>query len=285
MTGFTPGAKLLIGCGYLGQRLAARWLRAGHRVLATTRRRDRVEEWRQLGLETIHCDILDRDSLASLPETTTVVFAVGFDRTSRRTMREVYVDGLANVLDHLPPPPRLLYVSSTGVYGQHDGEWVDENAPTDPEDEAGKVVLEAERLLHDRLPEAVVLRFSGIYGPGRLIRAQSLREGKPLAGDPEKYLNLIHVEDGAAALEAAESRARPGQTCNVSDDLPVVRREFYAELARLLDVPEPRWLPVAGAAAGREARGNRRICNRRLRQEWGVNLTYPTYREGLRAAL
>src|SRR5438552_2269194 len=113
--------------------------------------------------------------------------------TVGRAMREVHVDGLRHVLDTLPVPGRFVYVSSTGVYGQTDGSWVDESSPTEPAEEAGRVVLEAERLLRERLPAAVVLRFAGIYGPDRLLRGQAVRNGEPLVGDPEKWLNLIHV--------------------------------------------------------------------------------------------
>src|SRR5439155_10779702 len=110
-----------------------------------------------------------------------------------RSMREVYVGGLGHVLDTLPTPGRFVYVSSTGVYGQTDGTWVDERSETVPTEESGRVVLEAERLLRSKLPAAVVLRFAGIYGPGRLLRRQLLVAGEPLVGDAEKWLNLIHV--------------------------------------------------------------------------------------------
>ena len=100
-----------------------------------------------------------------------------------------------------------MYVSSTGVYGQCHGEEVDEESATEPVEESGRVVLEAERLLHQQLPEAVILRFAGIYGPGRLLRRQAIEAGEVLVGDPEKWLNLIHVADGAAAVHAAEESA------------------------------------------------------------------------------
>jgi nucleoside-diphosphate-sugar epimerase len=213
------------------------------------------------------------------------LYSVGFDRGAGRSMRAVYVNGLDNVLAALPAPGQFLYVSSTGVYGQCHGEEVDETAATEPAEESGRVVLEAEGVLRRRLPAAVVLRFAGIYGPERLPRAQALRAGEPLVGDPEKWLNLIHVEDGAAAVLAADGRGRPGAVYNVADDRPVRRREFYGLLARLLGAPEPRFVPPApDAPLPAHERADRRVGNRRLRQDLAVELRYPTYREGLAAS-
>jgi nucleoside-diphosphate-sugar epimerase len=278
--------KLVIGCGYLGQRVALRWLAAGHRVFATTRGGDsRAEQLARLGLEPVRCDVLELPSLRGLPAADTVLYSVGFDRGAGRSMRAVYVNGLDNVLAALPAPGQFLYVSSTGVYGQCHGEEVDETAATEPAEESGRVVLEAEGVLRRRLPAAVVLRFAGIYGPERLPRAQALRAGEPLVGDPEKWLNLIHVEDGAAAVLAADGRGRPGAVYNVADDRPVRRREFYGLLARLLGAPEPRFVPPApDAPLPAHERADRRVGNRRLRQDLAVELRYPTYREGLAAS-
>ena len=181
-------------------------------------------------------------------------------------------------------PGRFLYVSSSSVYGQRDGEWIDETASTEPEEPAGKIVLEAESLLRARLPSAIVLRFSGIYGPGRLLRRTAIEAGEPIVGDAEKWLNLIHVDDGANAVMVAAERAEPGSIVNVCDDEPVRRREFYRTMAGLLNAPEPRFVsPPPDAPTTPHERGNRRIRNRRL-HELGVSLSYPNYRVGLSAS-
>jgi nucleoside-diphosphate-sugar epimerase len=193
--------RLIIGCGYLGERVARRWLSAGLRVAALTR--SRAAHLAEQGIEPVVGDVLD--PLPKLPQARTVLYAVGFDRSVGADMRDVYVQGLANVLQALPEPERFLYVSSTGVYGDAEGGEVDEEMSIDPGDESGRVVAEAEALLRDRLPEAIILRFAGIYGPGRLMRADTLRSGQPIPGDPEQWLNLIHVEDGADAVLAAEA--------------------------------------------------------------------------------
>src|SRR5207249_7531694 len=131
-----------------------------------------------------------------------------------------------------------------------------------------RIVLAAEELLRARLPEAIVLRFSGIYGPGRLLRRQTIERGEPIVGDADKWLNLIHVEDGARAVLAAEEFGQPGQIVNISDDLPVRRRDFYTELARMLGAPSPRFVPVPpGQPTPPHAKANRRIRNRRMKEQ------------------
>jgi nucleoside-diphosphate-sugar epimerase len=279
--------KLIIGCGYLGRRVAALWCAQSHRVFATTRSTARPDEWRALGLQPILCDVLDPASLRSLPRVKSIAYCIGLDRSTGVSMHRVYVDGLANVLAALPQPaPRFLYVSSTSVYGQANGEQVDESATTEPQEESGKVVLEAERILRARLPSAVILRFAGIYGRGRLMRGHAIKAGEPIVGDAEKWLNLIHVEDGAAVVVAADARAAPESIFNVSDGAPVRRRVFYTKLAKVLGAPQPRFIPLPpGAVVPLHERGHRRIVSRRMRQELGVTLRYPNYEEGLNASV
>lgn len=265
---------LILGCGYLGRVVARRWLAAGHSVAALTR--SRADELRSLGIEPVVGDVTDPG--LTLPAADTVLYAIGLDRSAGKSMREVYVDGLANALDKLPPVRRLVYVSSTSVYGQTDGGWVDEASATEPAEESGRIVLDAERLLRERRPEAIVLRFAGIYGPGRTMRWAAIERGEPLAVNPDGWLNLIHVEDGATAVLAAVERGEPGATYNVADDRPVTRREFYTEMAALIGAAEPRFTAAA-------ERNHRRISNRRMRSDLGVELEFPDFRAGLRDAI
>jgi len=275
--------KLVIGCGYLGRRIAQRWLALGHRVFATTRTKQYAKDLDKLGLRAVAVDVAAPGILRIMEPVDTIVYCVGNDRAAGSSMRAIHVDGLANVLRSLPRFERLIHVSSTGVYGRGAGDDVDETAPPQPVDESGKIVLEAEKTLHRRVPNAVILRLAGIYGPGRLIRSQALLAGEPIAADPDQWLNLIHVDDGALAVLAAEAHGGAGQVYNVSDGEPVPRRDFYQMLAQLLGAPPPHFAP-GEAARGRD-RGNRRILNRRLREELGVQLLYPSYREGLPASI
>jgi nucleoside-diphosphate-sugar epimerase len=265
---------LILGCGYLGRVVARRWLAGGHRVIALTR--SRANELRSLGIEPAVGDVTDPS--LRLPAADVVLSAVGMDRSAGKSMREVYIGGLTNVLNVLPDVRRFVYVSSTSVYGQADGGWVNESSPTEPVEESGRVVLECERVLRERRPDAIVLRFAGIYGPGRVIRRGAVENGEPLAADPGGWLNLIHVEDGASAVVAAADRGESGATYNVADDHPVTRREFYTELAALLGASAPRFAPAA-------ERTNRQIANGRMRSEFGVELRFPDFRAGLRDAL
>jgi len=273
----TDRPNLIFGCGYLGRRVAARWIAAGRRVAALTRRNG--EALLALGIEPVMGDVTDPESLRNLPAASTVLYAVGMDRSAGKSMRSVYVEGLAHVLDTLPACERFIYVSSTGVYGQTDGELVDENAPTEPFEESGRVVLEAERLLRSRRPDAIILRFAGIYGPNRLLRKQPILNGEPLVGDADRWLNLIHVDDGADAVLAAEN-GEMDVTLNIADDESVTRRAFYTLLAELLGAT-----PAKFEHHSEPGTANRRIANRSARDRLRWNPRYPSYREGLHDAV
>jgi nucleoside-diphosphate-sugar epimerase len=260
------------------------WLQRGASVLATTRRRETAAELQTLGVEPIVCDVMRPETLTSLPAVDVAAYAVALDRASGQTMRDVYVQGLENVLRHLPQCGRFVYVGSSSVYGQTDGGWVDETSVTEPQEESGRIVLEAEQVLRAARPDAIVLRFAGIYGPGRLLRKQTILAGEPIVGDADKWLNLIHVDDGVSAVIAACERGEPGSVYNVCDDRPVRRRDFYRELARRLQANEPRFeLPPAGAPTPPHERANRRIRNARLK-ELDVVLRFPDYVAGLEHA-
>lgn len=270
---------LIVGCGYLGMRAARRWLAAGRTVAALTRGRE--QPLAELGIQPIRGDVMQPESLSNLPTAGTLLYAVGLDRDSGHSMREVYVRGLGHVLDALagPGPWRILYVSSTSVYGQGAGVWVDEASPPCPREESGRIVLEAENLLRSRRPEAIILRFAGIYGPGRTLRRRLMFERQePITADPEGYLNLIHVDDGVEAVLTAEAHAQPGEVYLVVDDEPVRRRDYYTTLAERLGTPPPIFSPSPSEAA------NRRISNRKLKA-LGWQPRFPSYREGIPHAL
>ena len=270
---------LVVGVGYLGARVARRWLRSGMTVYGTTRSTARIESLRAEGIEPVRWDVNAGGD--SLPAVDVVVYCVGWDGSSGRTRREVYVEGLKATLACLPRPRRFLYVSSTGVYGDHGGAWVDEATPPNPSDDAGRACAEAEeslwRFARENRWDAIVLRLAGIYGPGRLIGLERLRRGERIAGDPEGRLNLIHVEDAATVVDRARLVGRPGETYLVSDGRPARRRDFSGYLASLAGVGPPTF------AAGRSARsrGDRRISNRKMLEELAPTLMYPDYRKGL----
>jgi nucleoside-diphosphate-sugar epimerase len=200
-------------------------------------------------------------------------------------MRQVYVQGLTRVLDSWPVSQRFIYVSSTSVYGQTEGELVDETAKTVPKEKSGQIVLEAEEVLRDRHPRAILLRFAGIYGPGRLLREKDIRAGAPIEANPERWLNLIQVDDGVQAILAAESRGEPGGIYNVADDAPVPRSAFFELLSELLGAPPPRFREPSRDVLPPHEMAHRRVSNRRMRKELRVSLNYPSFREGLIASV
>jgi nucleoside-diphosphate-sugar epimerase len=284
---------LIIGCGYLGQRLGAALCQEGERVYGTVRSLGRAAAIAGLGIEPVIADVLVPDSLCRLPVAERVFYCVGFDRAAGSPLRTVYVDGLQNVLDKLSRSvTRFVYASSTGVYGQGDGEWVDETSPTCPQHESGKVCLEAEERVHvwaktrDRSARAIVLRFAGLYGAGRVVRRSILERGEPIPGDPDKFLNLIHINDAAQAASAAQAATRPESIYLIGDDRPVSRKEYYTRMATLLGAPEPQFEPPEPGSP-EEARDatNKRVNNNRMKSGLGVALIYPDITTGLAASL
>jgi nucleoside-diphosphate-sugar epimerase len=271
--------------------LGARLVRDGGRVYGTVRSPGRAEAIAGIGIEPVIADVLQPETLGRLPTVDRVFYAVGFDRSAGSTMRDVYVDGLQNVLNRLPSSVRrFAYASSTGVYGQTGGEWVDEESPTDPRHESGRVVLEAEGRVHvwadARGTSAVILRFAGLYGPGRIVRRAVLERGEPVPGDPEKFLNLVHIDDAARAADAALGADAPGPIYLVADDRPVTRREYYSVAARIIGAPEPRFEPLQpGSPESARDATNKRVDNRRMKTGLGVALRYPDITSGLVAAL
>ena len=274
----SPGNRLVVGCGYLGQRVALAWRTQGSLVFATTRRR--LVELRQQDLVPLLADITRSDLVPGLPSAQTVLISVGIDRSSGASAHDVYVTGLTNILRRLPSDNRVIYISSTGVYGPSETEVVDESTPPRPEDETENALVQAESLLRQQRPDAMILRFAGIYGPGRLLREKAVLAGEPLPTNPEAWLNLIHVEDGVRAVLAAEQRGQPGQVYNIADGVPVRRGEFYRRLAELLHAPPPRFVTPT-----LPERGSRRIESRKMRHELQVDLRFPNYESGLTACL
>jgi len=284
--------KLLLGCGYLGRRVATAWHAAGDEVHVVTRSRDRVAEFSRRGWTGHVADVCDPASLAQLPACDTVLFCVGFDRGSGHSREAVMVDGLTNVLNQIGERcQRFIYTSSTSVYGQQTGEWVDESSPCEPTEDGGKCCLAAEKLVWQSFPReqgdrgGVVLRLAGLYGPGRLLsRIDALQRGEPIPGRVDAWLNVLHVDDAASTIRACEDRWQPGETFLVCDDRPIPRGEYFAQLAQLVHVPPP---PFDDALPARRGAGglNKRCSNRKLHERLGLTLRYPTIREGLPAAL
>jgi nucleoside-diphosphate-sugar epimerase len=287
--------RLIIGCGYLGQRVAAKWLETGDDVHVMTRSSEHAASFQNQGLKPILGDVLDPEALKLLPEVDTVFWAVGWDRTSGRSMHDVYVTGMEHVLRHMKSRcQRFIAISSTSVYGQNHGEWVDEQSPCQPIQVNGQTCLAAEQLLqrqsevdaeqHSLMTN--VLRLSGIYGPGRLLsRVATLQSGEPFAGNPDAWLNLIHVDDAADAVIKCETREDMPDTLLVSDDKPLRRRDYYGLLAHLVGAPPPRFLADDHPESETPGELNKRCRNTLAKLALGWAPRFATAREGLAQAI
>lgn len=274
---------LVAGCGYVGSALARELADEGRTVWGLRRDPDRLPE----GVRPLAADLGRPDTLDGLPGAVDgVVYCASADASREEAYRTAYVEGPRNLLDALgrggAAPRRLVYVSSTAVYGQEDGSWVDEDSPTRPTDFRGRVLLEGEALVGAWDGGGVVVRFGGIYGPGRTRLVERVRSGEARCsgGDP-RYSNRIHRDDCAGVLRHLLDRPDPRGLYLGVDREPAERCEVLRWLARRLGVPAP---PVAEEEGGRRRRSNKRCSSDRLTGE-GYRFRYPTYREGYGALL
>lgn len=276
----TPPLRLIVGCGYLGAEVARRWLARGDRVIGVTRSPVRAASLAAAGIEPAVLDVTAtepdwRGLFAAAGCPTTALWSVGFDRSAGASYRDVHVTGLGRLLDALATtghPCRVLLSSSTGVWGDERGGIVSEATPVNPAREAGRVLVEAERLVADHpAGPGTTLRFAGLYGPGRLPRLADLQAGRPLAADPDSWLNLVHVADAAAVVEAVADAASPATLYVVSDGKPVLRRDWYTRLAALLGGPSPAWDP----AIPRDRGGDKRVDPTRVWSDLGIEPQHP----------
>jgi nucleoside-diphosphate-sugar epimerase len=289
--------RLIVGCGYLGLRIAKLWLEAGVEVHALTRSQARAEWLVQQGIRPWVVDWYQSNAWpVGLPAYERVTICVSHAPVAGVLPERTHVQGLENLLRFVPPTEgRWLYLSTTGVYAAcDDGRWLDEQAPVNPGRGGALAALAAERWLEEQLPAGglVILRAAGIYGPERVPRLAALRAGEPLEADPASYLNLIHVEDLARlAQRMIEPVCRAG-IYNVSDGHPVKRRDYYEFLSHLLQAPPPVFFdteknghsfPVGlGRSRGE---GSKRVSIDKLRKEVDYPFLFPDYQAGLRPLL
>ncbi|MCC9145985.1 MULTISPECIES: NAD-dependent epimerase/dehydratase family protein [unclassified Arthrobacter] len=271
---------LIAGCGDLGTEAGLRFAAAGFSVLGWRRSPEKLPA--QITGSAVD---LTAGNLPHIPaDTDVVVIAVAADQRTEEAYRAAYLTGTANVLDALErdgvQPRRILFVSSTAVYGDADGGEVDEETPAAPASATGAVILEAEQLLHTRRPDAVVLRLSGIYGPGRTRLIDSVTAGTAVVPARTQLTNRIHRDDAAAAIVHLTTRVSSPAPLYVGVDMEPVE---LADVLGFLAAELGRQLPPASETSTSRG-GNRRLSNRRLRGT-GFEFAYPTYREGYRAVL
>ena len=285
-------STLIIGCGYLGRRVAQLLRAENQQIAVVTRTAESAAALSDEGYQALVADVTRPETLSILPSADALVYAVGYRPNDGPPIHDVYAMGLRNVLAQVDIA-RAVYISTTGVYGPAGGNWVDETTEPAPQRAGGQASLAAERELGSQPVQAgsVVLRLAGIYGPQRVPHLARIQQGEPLPVPPESHLNLIHVDDAAAATVAAsrlplhhgEDQESSRIYC-VSDGHPVMRREFYGHLAELLQAPPPEFGHVASSSpVAQRAAGDKRVANARMKLELLPQLTYANYRQGLAA--
>jgi len=278
---------LSIGHGYSARALAARLIAEGWRVIGTARSAGRTAEIEATGAEA---RLWPGDDLsASFAAATHLLSSVGPDAEGDPVLAALG-PAIAKAA------PRLAwagYLSTTGVYGDRAGGWVDETSPCRPATERGRRRLAAERAWQALAAESGlalhIFRLAGIYGPGRgpfaKLRAGTARR----IVKPGQVFGRIHVDDIAAALAASMAAPRPGAVYNLTDDEPAPPEDVIAHAAGLLGLPVPPAVALEEAALGPMAQSfyaeSKRVSNARTKAELGLRLRYPGYREGLAAIL
>lgn len=271
---------LLVGSGYLGQVVARLFIAAGDEVAALCAHQDTPKRLAGKPYPILPTDVRSKarllETLARFPDVDTLVYCVSTKGGDEAAYRELYLEGLRNSQEVFWPR-RLIFVSSTSVYGQTDGSAVHEEAPTEPARETGKVLLEAEKYALDQ--HGSVARLAGIYGPKHSIYFERFLNGEAeIEGDGERWINQIYRDDAAAALvHLAHGEMEPG-IYNVCDDTPATQRQVYQWLAEFFDRP----IPPKGEADPNKKRGltNKRISNKKLK-ETGWRPEFPSFKEAL----
>ena len=278
---------MILGCGYVGEHLARACLQQGISVTGTTRSQTRADELQQMGIAAIVVDDPSALPDALLASVDGVLDSVPLVRGEQgmSVPQEAWLSKLAPRLKHLQ---WAAYLSTTGVYGDAAGAWVDEDYDCQPSSERGRLRLIAEQCwLSSGLP-AEVFRIAGIYGPERNIFARLQAGGyKAVAWQPPRYSSRIHVDDIVAAVMVAMQKPRAGRIVNLADDEPLPHAEYVTELARMIHAPAPLLLSEdegedqLSAMALEFFRDNKRISNRLLHAELLPQLKYPSFRDAV----
>lgn len=270
---------LIAGCGYVGCALGERLAAHGHDVIGLRRNLSALPK----SIRGIAADLSDPDSLRDLPFSFDVVFyTAGSSGHTDEAYRAAYVDGLRNVLAAVraqgAPPRRVIFTSSTAVYAQTDGSWVNEDSLTEPDGFSGKRMLEAESLLGASGFETIAVRLGGIYGPGRTGLIDRVRRGEARREkDRVRYINLIHLDDIVGALVHLMNLERPEPVYLGVDDEPQAYNALLEWIAARIGVPPPPFTDEP-QTRGRAAH-NRRCSNKRLRES-GYTFIHTSARDG-----
>ncbi|BAV33960.1 NAD-dependent dehydratase [Sulfuricaulis limicola] len=280
---------LIVGCGDIGERVGGLERSAGRHVSGLIRSEASAQRLRAAGIQPIAADLDVPAFLHDLPVKNALIYY--FAPPPGKGVTDPRMEAFVSILDTSRLPTRVVLISTTGVYGDCRGEWVTEDRPPNPQVDRARRRLAAESSLRhwsekSRVP-IVILRVPGIYGRGYLPE-ERLRAREPVLREEESpFSNRIHADDLARACFVAGHHANPGALYNVSDGHPTTMTDFFYRVADVLGIPRP---PAITLEQARRQLGegmlsylaeSKRIDNRRLREELGVELMYPDLAAGL----
>ncbi len=289
-TSENPKDVLIIGCGDVGVRVARLVRESGGKVAGLVRNNESAERLRTFGIEPLTGNLDDAASLTDLPTAGKLIFYFAappgggpFDSRMRNFCKSVESSRL---------PAKIVYISTSGVYGDCGGEWVTEETPINPQTSRAQRRADAEATLHEWGQEhdvpVVILRVTGIYGPGRLPLAR-IHQGHPVLCEEESPpTNRIHADDLAAVCVRAAEKAIAGDIFNISDGQPGTMTQFFNAVSDLLDLPR---LPQVDMTEANQVMNpmmlsylteTRRMDNRKMVEQLGVALMYPDLESGLK---
>lgn len=265
---------LIIGCGGIGAALGRQLAGQGHRVTGLKRQPPVSDD----AIRYVAAEITEAATFAKLEtDFDQVFFIVSADGRNEQSYRAVYQTGLQNVLERFIGVP-MLFVSSTSVYGQSCGEWVDEESVAEPDDVNSRLIRQAEKQVLAANPANLVVRFSGIYGPGRDYLLRQAATSPAIQKTPPYFTNRIHQDDCIGVLRFLFAQRLAGavpESCYLaSDDDPAPMWEVVSWLAERLHYPPPLIKQV-----GDSAPMNKRCNNARLKT-LGYRFRYPSYKQG-----
>jgi nucleoside-diphosphate-sugar epimerase len=280
---------LIVGCGDIGERVARLERSEVRTVAGLVRSEKSARRLRAVGIQPITANLDAPASVNNLPVKDAVVYY--FAPPPGQGVTDPRMEAFVSVLTPSNLPRRIVLISTTGVYGDCHGEWVTEDRPPNPQVDRARRRLAAEATLQAWSGKSgvpiVILRVPGIYGPGYLPE-ERLRSGEPvLREDESPFSNRIHADDLARICIAAARHVNPSLLYNVSDGHPTTMTDFFFRVADVLGIPRP---PAVTMEEARRRLGegmlsylaeSKRIDNRRMREELGVELMYPDLTAGL----
>ncbi len=274
---------LCFGFGFSARTLATRLDKQAWKISATSRDPEGIAE---INAQGFHGFLFD-GKLQIAPDVTHLLISAPPDENGDPVVR-LFQEQLQRLSKQLK---WVGYLSTTGVYGDRGGDWVDEDSPLEPNTTRGHRRLEAEqswlKLLSDYGLPVHLFRLAGIYGPGRNQLLTVLNGSAKRIIKPGQIFSRIHVDDIAGALAASIAKPNPGRAYNVCDDEPCPPQEVVAFAANLLSLPVPPEIPIEQAELSPMAKSfyadSKRVSNQRIKNELSYKLIYPNYREGLTA--